>query len=598
MRFNAKQLKLMSNAVRANALRAVRSAMSGHIGIVLGASDIVTTIFANFLRRGRDRFVLSAGHGSALLYSILKLSGYDIGDLESFRKIGGLPGHPEFGIDGVAATTGPLGQGVGNAVGLALAEKIKKSDGMIYCLCGDGDLMEGVAQESIAFAGIYKLNNLVLLWDDNKISIDGTALTDIDVALRMKAAGWNVLSIDGDDFNAINRALLRSGTSRRPTFIQCRTQIGRGSSVAGTARAHGLALSSTELTHLIDLYSSDKGAQLWASVANDAVAKYVQHPLDVSLRNFAVPDAPSEISTRELSGMYLETLIRSGVRLIGGSADLSSSTNVRSSAHHDIMPGNFAGNFINYGVREHAMGAIMNGLTVAGLRPYGSTFLAFSDYMRPSIRLSALSKLPVIYVFTHDSIAVGEDGPTHQPVEQLASLRLIPNLNVFRPCNMAEVAYSWRSAIESVDAPSCIILSRQKIKQIPTPRSQVPNIARGGYIIRGARGRAVTATIIATGSEVSLAIDVASKLGPSVQVASFPNVAAFCAQSAIYKRKILRGHLIAIEAASPTPWFAIADIVFGIDEFGMSGPGNMVYSARGFDADAIAAEIKHIIGGK
>lgn len=598
MRFNAKQLKLMSNAVRANALRAVRSAMSGHIGIVLGASDIVTTIFANFLRRGRDRFVLSAGHGSALLYSVLKLSGYDIGDLESFRKIGGLPGHPEFGIDGVAATTGPLGQGVGNAVGLALAEKIKKSDGMIYCLCGDGDLMEGVAQESIAFAGIYKLNNLVLLWDDNKISIDGNALTDIDVALRMKAAGWNVLSIDGDDFNAINRALSRSGTSRRPTFIQCRTQIGRGSSVAGTARAHGLALSSTELTHLIDLYLSDKGAQLWASVANDAVAKYVQHPLDVSMHNFAVPDASSEISTRELSGMYLETLIRSGVRLIGGSADLSSSTNVRSYAHHDIMPGNFAGNFINYGVREHAMGAIMNGLTVAGLRPYGSTFLAFSDYMRPSIRLSALSKLPVIYVFTHDSIAVGEDGPTHQPVEQLASLRLIPNLNVFRPCNMAEVAYSWRSAIESVDAPSCIILSRQKIKQIPTPRSQVPNIARGGYIIRGARGRNVTATIIATGSEVPLAIDVASKLGSSVQVASFPNVAAFCVQSAIYKRKILRGHLIAIEAASPTPWFAIADIVFGIDEFGMSGPGNMVYSARGFDADAIAAEIKHIIGGK
>ncbi|MGN0916595.1 MAG: transketolase-like TK C-terminal-containing protein, partial [Candidatus Enterousia sp.] len=240
----------------------------------------------------------------------------------------------------------------------------------------------------------------------------------------------------------------------------------------------------------------------------------------------------------------------------------------------------------------------MNGLTVAGLRPYGSTFLAFSDYMRPSIRLSALSKLPVIYVFTHDSIAVGEDGPTHQPVEQLASLRLIPNLNVFRPCNMAEVAYSWRSAIESVDAPSCIILSRQKIKQIPTPCSQVQNIARGGYIIRGARGRNVTATIIATGSEVPLAIDVASKLEPSVQVASFPNVAAFCAQSAIYKRKILRGHLIAIEAASPTPWFAIADIVFGIDEFGISGPGNMVYSARGFDADAIVAEIKRIIGGK
>lgn len=598
MRFNAKQLKLMSNVVRANALRAVRSAMSGHVGIVLGASDIVTTIFANFLRRGRDRFVLSAGHGSALLYSVLKLAGYDIGDLESFRKIGGLPGHPEFGIDGVAATTGPLGQGVGNAVGLALAEKIKQSDGMIYCLCSDGDLMEGVAQESIAFAGIYKLNNLVLLWDDNKISIDGAALTDVDVPLRMKAAGWNVLSVDGNDFGAINRALSHSSTSRRPTFIQCRTQIGMGSSVAGTSRAHGLGVAEKEMTRLIELYSSDKGAELWVSVANDAVAKYVQHPLDVSMRNIDAPDAPSEISTRELSGLYLDKLIRSGVRLIGGSADLSASTNVRVATHHDIVPGNFAGNFINYGVREHAMGAIMNGLAVAGLRPYGSTFLVFSDYMRPSIRLSALSKLPVIYVFTHDSIAVGEDGPTHQPVEQLASLRLIPNLNVFRPCNMAEVAYAWRSAIESVNTPSCIILSRQKIKQIATPRTRISDIARGGYIIRGSRAQKVTATIIATGSEVPLAVSVAEKLGPSVQVASFPNVAAFCAQSTLYKRKVLRGHLIAIEAASPTPWFAIADIVFGVDEFGMSGPGNMVYSARGFDADAIAIEIKHIIGGK
>lgn len=598
MRFNAKQLQQMSNSVRANALRAVRSAMSGHIGIVLGASDIVTTIYANFLRRGRDKFVLSAGHGSAMLYSVLSLSGYDVGDLETFRKIGGLPGHPEYGTDGVSATTGPLGQGVGNAVGLALAEKIKKSDGIIYCLCSDGDLMEGVAQESIAFAGIYRLNNLVLLWDDNKISIDGTALTDVDVVARMRAAGWRTVTVDGNNFNAINRALMRAGTGSRPTFIQCKTQIGRGSSLAGDARAHGLALGAAELTDLIEKYTSSMGDSLWADVARDAPAKYVQNPLDVAVDNIIAPDAPTDISTRELSGMYLNALISGGVRLIGGSADLSASTNARVAAHHDIMPGKFSGNFINYGVREHAMGAIMNGLALSGLRPYGSTFLAFSDYMRPSIRLAALSGLPVIYVFTHDSIAVGEDGPTHQPVEQLASLRLIPNMNVFRPCNMAEVAAAWRSAIAETNRPSCIILSRQKIKQIPTPRSKIRDIPRGGYIIRAARGRTVSATIFATGSEVPLAVAVASILGPSVQVVSMPNVREFCAQNAIYKRKILRGRLIAIEAGVVAPWFAIADIVFGTDEFGMSGNGASVYSVRGFDADSIAAEIREIIGGK
>lgn len=598
MRFNAKQLQQMSNSVRANALRAVRSAMSGHIGIVLGASDIITTIYANFLRRGRDKFVLSAGHGSAMLYSVLKLSGYDVDDLETFRKIGGLPGHPEYGTDGVSATTGPLGQGVGNAVGMALAEKIKKSDGVIYCLCSDGDLMEGVAQESIAFAGIYRLNNLVLLWDDNKISIDGTALTDIDVVARMRAAGWRTLTVDGNNFSAINRALSRAGVGSRPTFIQCKTQIGHGSSLAGDARAHGLALGAAELSSLIEKYTSSAGEKLWADVARDAPAKYVQNPLDVAVENISAPNTSADISTRELSGMYLNALISGGVRLIGGSADLSASTNARTPAHHDIMPGKFSGNFINYGVREHAMGAIMNGLTYAGLRPYGSTFLAFSDYMRPSIRLAALSGLPVIYVFTHDSIAVGEDGPTHQPVEQLASLRLIPNLNVFRPCNMTEVVYAWRTAIEDVNHPSCIILSRQKIKQIPTPRGALSDVSRGAYIIQPARGRTVSATIIATGSEVPLAIAVAEKLGASVQVVSMPNVAAFCAQSAAYKRKILRGRVIAIEAAASAPWFAIADVVFGIDEFGMSGAGSAVYSARGFDADSIATEINGIIGGK
>lgn len=589
MIYEAKQLKEMSNVVRAYALRAIRSAASGHVGIALGAADIVTAVFANFLRRGRDMFVLSAGHGSALLYSVLKLSGYKIDKIESFRKIGGLPGHPERGIDGVVATTGPLGQGVGNAVGFALAEKINKSDGIVYCLCSDGDLMEGVAQESIAFAGIYKLNNLVVLWDDNGVSIDGHALTDENVPMRMRAAGWNVVSVDGNNFASLNNALLQAKLSNSPTFIQCRTQIGLGSSVAGTSRAHGLAISGSELDVLSNKYMSELGENLWHDVARDANARYVKNAPDIGLCGVDVPDVPDMISSREMSGLYLQSLISAGVRLIGGSADLSASTNVKTSVHRDMVPGKFVGNFINYGVREHAMGAIMNGLAGAGLRPYGSTFLTFCDYMRPAIRLAALSNLPVIYVFTHDSVAVGEDGPTHQPVEQLASLRLMPNLNVFRPCNIDEVVYAWRSAIESKVCPSCIILSRQKIKQIRVPRGA--NIARGAYVIYPATSKKILMTIIATGAEVPLAVDVAQKLGDFVQVVSMPSVGTFCAQDVKYKRKILQGNIVAIEASNSAPWFAIADIVFGIDCFGMSGPGDQVYEAFGFNADKIADEI-------
>ena len=588
MRFDAKQLKEMSKAVRAHALGAVRAAGSGHVGIVLGAADIITTIYANFLRRGQDKFVLSAGHGSALLYSVLKLAGYDIGELNSFRKIGGLPGHPEFGIDGVFATTGPLGQGVGNAVGLALAAKIKKSDERVYCLCSDGDLMEGVASESITFAGRYKLNNLVLLWDDNGISIDGDALTDINVAERMKAAGWRVVKISGNDFNKIDKALRNSALAHEPVFIQCKTTIGAGSSLAGTPAAHGFALSDSEMMTLIEQFISVDGENLWASVAKDVPAKYILNQAEACPKGISAPSVDKDISTRELSGMFLESLVAGGVGLIGGSADLSSSTFAKTKSHVSISPKKFAGNFINYGVREHAMGAIMNGLAAAGLRPYGSTFLAFSDYMRPAVRLSALSKLPVIYVFTHDSVAVGEDGPTHQPVEQLASLRLMPNLNVFRPCNGAEVAYSWCKAISESDKPSAIILSRQKIKQIDTP--QDADISRGGYVIKKSGGR-IKATLIATGSEVPLAVAVAEKLGAGVQVVSMPSVEIFRSQDEKYKKKILSGFVVAIEAGVTSPWFEFADAVIGIDSFGVSGSGADVYNYFGFDVDTISRAI-------
>lgn len=592
MRYNSTDLKKMANVVRADALQALLSARSGHIGIVLGAADIITAVFANFMRRGTDRFVLSAGHGSAMLYAVLKLVGCNIRGLESFRKIGGLPGHPEYGFDGVDATTGPLGQGVANAVGLALAEKIKHTDARVYCICGDGDLSEGVASESIAFAGRYKLNNLVLLWDDNGITIDGAALTDMDVPTRMRAAGWHVVSVDGMDGAKIAAAISDSRRLMRPTFIQCKTKIGEYSSLAGTARAHGFALGDSEIESLIQKLNSSSGRALWGAVAKQPMVPR-QKINSVNLPHIKTSNVPNDISTRELSGMYINSMLQSGVDIVGGSADLGGSTNVLVSNSVPITPGHFNGNYIDYGVREHAMAAIMNGLAAAGLRPYGSTFLVFSDYMRPAMRLSAMSGLPVIYVLTHDSIAVGEDGPTHQPVEQLPALRLIPNMNVFRPCNMVEVAYAWRMALSEHSRPSCIVLSRQKIHMVSTPVGA--EVARGAYVINSAKSVRVRMTIVATGSEVPLAVNVARALGDDVQVVSMPSVEHFRSQPATYKKQILRGRVIAIEAASTPLWFEFADAVIGINRFGLSGPGADVYSAMGFDVDEIVREIKDAI---
>ena len=588
MNYNSKDLKEMARDVRAYALHALRMAHSGHVGIVLGCADIITVIYANFLRRGRDRFVLSAGHGSALLYAVLKLAGYDVGDLDTFRKIGGLPGHPECGIDGVDATTGPLGQGVGNAVGMAMAEKINKTDSFVYCLCSDGDLMEGVASESISFAGRYKLNNLVLLWADNGVSIDGVAQNDIDVPQRMLASGWHVISVDGNDFVRLNRALVNAKKSDKPVFIQCKTEIGHGSSLAGTNKAHGFALSDSELMQLVQQNISVQGEKLWAKVAE------LQRPVfdcnvNQELPNVSVPRVGDAMSLRELSGIYLNELLKAGVKIIGGSADLGGSTNVKVSASHDIMPNDFGGNYINYGVREHAMAAIMNGMAACGMRVYGSTFLVFSDYMRPAIRLSAMSSLPVVYVFTHDSIAVGEDGPTHQPIEQLPSLRMIPGLNVFRPANLTEIMYAWRRALTEKNKPSCIVLSRQMVYLVKTPLGA--DLSCGAYIIRSAKNKPKV-TILATGAEVSLAIRVAEKLGDFVQVVSVPSVSDFRMQDIEYKKQILRGFVVAIEAAASAPWFEFADAVVGIDRFGMSGNGEQVYEGLGFNVDAIVCDIK------
>ena len=586
MKFNAKQLQQMSNSVRAGALGAVLSAHSGHVGIILDASEIITCIYANHLRRGIDRFVLSAGHGSAMLYSVLKLSGYRIGDLNTFRKFGGLPGHPEYGIDGVDATTGPLGMGVGNAVGLALAQKIQGIRARTYCMASDGDLMEGVSFESLSFAGRYNLNNLIVLWDDNKLSIDGVAQTDIDIPARMRAMGFNVMSVRGNDINAIEHALERAEKSTRPVFIQCKNILGRGCKFENKSAAHGFALSDTEMISLISQNTSDEGIRLWGVVARRPIAETTR--AINAMKRIKIPKIPERISTRELSGIYLDLLMGAGVDLITGSADLANNTHVKTSHSIDIKSDDFNGNYVNFGVREFGMASIVNGMLVGGLRAVCSTFLAFSDYMRPAIRIAALSKLPAIYVFSHDSIAVGEDGPTHQPIEQLPSLRLIPNLNVYRPCNIDEIAYAWNAAIDSVETPSAIILSRQKFKQIPTPNGS--DLSRGAYVIYPAKSGRVRATIMATGSEIPLAVEIASQY-KNVQVVSVLNMCDFKAQDEKYKSSILRGCIIAIEAAAPGNWFEFADMVIGIDKFGASGDAETLYNEYGFNVDKIIKEI-------
>ncbi len=589
MNFTNTQLLNMAGTVRADALRAILSAHSGHVGIVLEASLVITAIYANYLRlsdwENRDRFVLSAGHGSAMLYSVLKLRGFDLPSLDTFRKLDGLPGHPEYGINGTETSTGPLGQGIANAVGMALGLKIGGRSGRVYCLCSDGDLMEGVSFEAMSLVGRYKLDNLVLIWLDNGISIDGTALVDLDPALRMKSAGFEVMKINGDKPAEINAALEKVKSAKKPVFIQCKTVLGVGSSVAGTAVAHGFGLGEAELEQLIKRYENKTGRELWSELKRKAP---IGQPGTPPVRDKS--ECPhffwegSVASTRELSGKYLETLIPENPLLVGGSADLAGNTFTRVKGSVEIKAGFFSGNFVNYGVREHAMAAIMNGLALVGLRPYGGTFLVFSDYMRPAMRLSALMGLPVIYVLSHDSVAVGEDGPTHQPVEQLASLRLIPNMNVFRPCNVAEIEYSWDNALAETRRPSCIVLSRQKFEQVQGVKPE-----QGGYVIYDNPKAKIT--FVATGSEVSLAVNIAKRIG--ARVVSIPWLEKFRKQSDAYKRKLLRGKVIALEAGSTASWYEFADAVVGIDTFGETGPGEEVYKKLGFNPEDIIKEIKN-----
>ena len=639
------QHKDLANAVRFLSLDAVEAANSGHPGLPMGMADVATVLFKDFLRfdpanptwPDRDRFVLSGGHGSAMLYALSYLTGYaemTVEQLKKFRQLKSLtPGHPELHREtGVETTTGPLGQGLANAVGMALAEQILQArfgsdivDHKTYAFCGDGDLQEGVTHEACALAGHLKLKNLVVMYDSNLITIDGpTSLSfSEDVGARFLAYGWNVDPIDGHDPAQIANALSMAQSADRPTLIVCKTVIGYGApNKQGTKDVHGSPLGKDEVaatraflqwTHepfvvpqeILDAWRAigKKGASLskaWAQKNKppgfDAFYE-TKLPADLGaiiqqLKDDFIAKAPNQ-ATRKSSGDVLEKLIPVIDCLIGGSADLTPSNNTRISTMIDIKPDSFAGRYIRYGVREHGMASIMNGMALhGGVIPYAGTFLSFADYARPAIRLAALMKQRVIHVMTHDSIGLGEDGPTHQPVEQIAALRVIPNLQVLRPCDAVETAECWQLALESKSAPTILALSRQNLPTVRLEASGKNLAALGGYVLRPAEN--ATVTLIATGSEVSIAVGAQETLkekGIAAQVVSMPCREIFLKQPVPYQAGILRGKRVVIEAGVRQGWEGIigeGGHFFGVETFGESAPYQEIYKHFGLTVENIS----------
>ena len=571
----------MANAIRALAMDAVEQANSGHPGMPMGMADVATVLFREFLKfnpaqpewPGRDRFVLSAGHGSMLLYALLHLTGYEgvtLEDLRNFRQLGAkTAGHPEFGhAPGIETTTGPLGQGLANAVGMALAERMMAArfggelvSNYTYAIAGDGCLMEGISQEAISFAGHLKLNKLIVLWDDNSISIDGPTNLAVseDTPMRFKSAGWNVISIDGHDEAAIRKAIASAQKSDKPTLVACKTTIAYGAPTkSGKSSSHGSPLGKDEIKGTREKLGWGHAPfeipapvlNAWRDAGKRSEGEYSQwvaleaksgtefkkfvsgglpHGWLEAFDNFkkSLAEKKPNEATRKSSQEILEALNPLIPQLIGGSADLTGSNNTKTKALEPVTVNDFSGRYIYYGVREHGMAAIMNGMALyGGFIPYGGTFLVFTDYCRPSIRLSALMGIRVIYVMTHDSIGVGEDGPTHQPVEHVASLRAIPNLNVFRPADAVETAECWALSIQSEKTPSLLALTRQNLPTLRTEYTKENLCAKGGYIIRHeASGMRHEVTLIATGSEVAIAVDAQKQLKEkniSARVVSLP----------------------------------------------------------------------------
>ncbi len=640
------------NAIRFLAIDAVQKANSGHPGLPLGAAAMAYTLWSRHLKFNagdsawwdRDRFVLSAGHGSMLIYALLYLAGYPLtlDDLKSFRQFGSkTPGHPEVHhTPGVEVTTGPLGQGVANAVGFAIAEahlaatynrEQKIVDHYTYCIAGDGDLMEGVSAEASSLAGHLKLGKLIVLYDDNKISL--AAPTDVtfteDVCARYDAYGWHtalVTSDDGNDVNAIDAALNAAKADPRPSFIAVRTIIGFGSPKAGTFGAHGEPLGAENVAKTKAalgwptepaFYVPDdvlawwrelgkKGAPLQTAwnetyakwkTANPELAAQLERIRDERMpEHIAWPAFTAEngsVATREAGGTVMNAIAAQLPELVGGSADLDPSTKTYLKGFGDFQPGNYAGRNVHFGVREHAMGAIANGLAVhSGIVPFTATFFNFVDYMKPAVRLAALNKSKTIFVFTHDSVFLGEDGPTHQPIEQLASLRATPNMTVIRPADALETLAAWRFAVAH-KGPTALVLSRQKV---PFLGARDAAVDKGGYVVAGGPAKP-DVILIATGSEVSLALDAAKLLeaqGTATRVVSLPSFELFAQQDDAYRESVLPADVrarVSIEAGSTFGWHRwIGDrgVAIGIDHFGTSAPAAAIATAFGFTPDAVA----------
>ena len=651
---NTDKQNQMANAIRFLSIDAIEKANSGHPGLPMGAADIATVLYTKFLAHdpkkpnwpNRDRFVLSAGHGSMLLYSAMYLSGYEdvtIDEIKNFRQLGAkTAGHPEYRhINGVETTTGPLGQGIANAVGMALGERIMNArwgdlvDHYTYALVGDGCLMEGISQEAIAFAGHMKLNKLIVFWDNNHISIDGaiTISDNTDQCARFEACQWNTIKVDGHDQDAIAKAIEKAKTSDKPTLISCRTTIGFGSPhKAGTNKAHGSPLGKEEVAETRKALGWESEpfvvpAEIlddWRLAGLNAAKKRQEwdkkfEALDPQKRaeferlmrgdlpgNFdsvisdykkkLAADQP-KVATRVASQMALEVINGAVNETIGGSADLTGSNNTRTSQTNDITPDDFSGRYIHYGIREHAMGAIMNGLSLyGGIIPYSGTFLCFSDYARPAMRLSSLMGIRVIYVMTHDSIGLGEDGPTHQPVEHLASLRAIPNHLVFRPADVVETAECWQLALKSKTTPSTLALTRQGLPTLRKNYEEDNLCALGAYELMTASDEAKV-TIFASGSEVEIAVKARETLenkGIPTRVVSVPCFELFERQVESYRTALIGTApvKIAIEAAIRQGWdrFIGSDGLFiGMHGFGASGPIGALYQHFGITPEAVVA---------
>jgi transketolase len=651
-------LKNMSNAIRCLSMDAVQKANSGHPGMPMGMADVATVLFTKFLKydsqcldwADRDRFILSAGHGSMLLYSLSYLTGNDdcsIKDIKDFRQLNAkTAGHPEYGhMKGIETTTGPLGQGITNSVGFALAERMLNArfgDNLVnhktYVIAGDGCLMEGISQEAITMAGHWKLSNLIVLWDDNDISIDGkiSLASSENQKLRFESAGWKVISCDGHNFDDIENALNQAQDSDKPVMIACKTVIGKGSpNKSGTASCHGSPLGNDEIAKAKQelgcdwepFVIPDDVLNAWRSVGKsgqDARIEWEKR-LESSdkksdFHKCLNPDLGKEfltainkikqnassdqnkIATRKASQIVLEELYKEIPQLIGGSADLSGSNLTKTNDMDVIQANNYGGSYIHYGIREHGMGAVMNGIALhGGFVPYGGTFMVFADYCRPAIRLSALMGIRSIYVMTHDSIGLGEDGPTHQPVEHLASLRAIPNLLNFRPADLVETAEVWALALQHKNTPSILALSRQGLPTVRTKHTDNNLSAKGAYVLSDCDGER-DGTIIATGSEVEIALNAQSELikqGIKVAVVSMPCMELFIKQDEDYKMSVIgTAPRVGIEAGLKMGWDCVLrreDGFVGMDSFGASAPADELYKHFGITVDNLVSQIKQRI---